>query len=169
VSSVIFGTTLLLLYTFSTLYHSIQRPRVKTIMRTLDHSAIFLLIAGSYTPFTLVNLRGPWGWSLFAAVWILAVLGILLQFTVLKKWRGITIGIYIFMGWAVVIAIKQMLATVAPMGMILLLAGGISYTFGVVFYLWKKLPYNHAVWHLFVLAGSTLHFLAVLLYAVPLG
>lgn len=169
VSSIVFAITLILQYTFSTLYHSIQLPRTKSVMRILDHSAIFLLIAGTYTPFMLVNLRGAWGWTLFGIVWALALLGILLQFSSLRRWPGISLSIYIGMGWVIVVAIKPMMNTVATGGLILLLLGGLAYTSGVGFYLWKKLRYNHAIWHGFVLAGSSLHFFAVLFYVIPLA
>ena len=169
VSCTIFATTLILQYTFSTLYNSIQIPRTKSIMRVLDHSAIFLLIAGTYTPFMLVNLRGTWGWTLFGAVWTLALLGVLFQVSLLRRWQGISLSLYIGMGWVVVVAIKPMLDAVAPGGLILLLLGGLAYTSGVGFYLWKSLRYNHAIWHGFVLAGSILHFFAVLFYVIPLA
>lgn len=169
VSCTIFATTLILQYTFSTLYHSIQLPRAKSVMRVLDHSAIFLLIAGTYTPFMLVNLRGTWGWTLFGIVWGLALLGVLFQVSLLRRWQGISLALYIGMGWVVVIAIKPMIASVAPGGLILLLLGGLAYTSGVVFYLWERLHYNHAIWHGFVLAGSILHFFAVLFYVIPLA
>jgi len=169
VSCSIFATTLILQYTFSTLYHSIQRPRPKSVLRVLDHSAIFLLIAGTYTPFMLVNLRGTWGWTLFGIVWTLALLGVLFQVSLLHRWQGISLALYIGMGWVVVIAIKPMLDNVAPGGLILLLLGGLAYTSGVGFYLWKSLRYHHAIWHGFVLAGSILHFFAVLFYVVPLA
>ncbi len=169
VSCTIFATTLILQYTFSTLYHSIQLPRAKSVMRVLDHSAIFLLIAGTYTPFMLVNLRGTWGWTLFGIVWTLALLGVLFQVSLLRRWQGISLALYIGMGWVVVIAIKPMLASVAPGGLLLLLLGGLAYTSGVVFYLWERLRYNHAIWHGFVLAGSILHFFAVLFYVIPLA
>lgn len=167
VSGIVFATTLILQYTFSTLYHSIQIPRAKSIMRVLDHSSIFLLIAGTYTPFMLVNLRGPWGYTLFGVVWAVALLGVLFQVSLLRKWQGISLGLYICMGWIVVIAFKPMINGVATGGLVLLLLGGLSYTSGVIFYLWKKLPYNHAIWHGFVLAGSILHYFAVLFYVIP--
>lgn len=169
VSCTIFATTLILQYTFSTLYHSIQLPRAKSVMRVLDHSAIFLLIAGTYTPFMLVNLRGTWGWTLFAVVWSLALLGVLFQVSLLRRWQGISLSLYIGMGWVVVVAIKPMLNAVAPGGLALLLLGGLAYTSGVIFYLWKSLRYHHAIWHGFVLAGSILHFFAVLFYVIPLA
>jgi hemolysin III len=168
VSCAIFGATLVLLYTASTLYHGIQQTRVKATMRVLDHSAIFLLIAGTYTPFTLVNLRGPWGWSLFGLIWGLALLGVLFQVTLLRRWVGLSIVLYVGMGWAVIVAMKPLLQTVAPQGLVLLLLGGLSYTGGIVFYLWHRLPYHHAVWHLFVLAGSVFHFFAILFYVAPI-
>lgn len=167
VSACVYGTTLILLYTASTLYHSIQHPRAKNILQTLDHAAIFLLIAGTYTPFTLVSLRGPWGWSLFGVIWGLAVVGMLLQLSSTRHWRAVSIVLYIGMGWAVIVAIKPLLASVATGGIVLLVLGGVAYTSGILFYGQKKLKYHHAVWHLFVLAGSTLHFLAVLLYVRP--
>jgi hemolysin III len=169
VSCTVFATTLILQYAFSTLYHSIQIPRAKSIMRVLDHSAIFLLIAGTYTPFMLVNLRDTWGWTLFAVIWTLALLGVLFQISLLRRWQGISLSLYIGMGWVVVIAIKPMLDAVATGGLILLLLGGLAYTSGVGFYLWKSLRYHHAIWHGFVLAGSILHFFAVLFYVIPLA
>lgn len=169
VSCSIFATTLILQYTFSTLYHSIQIPRAKSIMRILDHSAIFLLIAGTYTPFMLVNLRGSWGWTLFGIIWTMALLGVFFQVSLLRRWQGISLALYIGMGWVVVVAIKPMLDAVATEGLVLLLLGGLAYTSGVVFYLWKSLRYHHAVWHGFVLLGSILHYFAVLFYVIPLA
>lgn len=166
-SCIIYGTTLICLFTASTLYHSIHPPKFKLLLRTLDHSTIFLLIAGTYTPFTLVTLRGPWGWSIFSIIWALAVFGIIFQKAMLRKGPMVSVGFYLLMGWVVVAAVKPMLSLVAPGGLILLLLGGLSYTIGVVFYAWKQMPYNHAVWHLFVLAGSACHFFAVLLYVIP--
>jgi hemolysin III len=169
VSSSIFGATLILLYTSSTLYHSIQLPRVKRILQVLDHSAIFLLIAGTYTPFTLVSLRGAWGWTLFGAVWGLAVLGIVFQVTRLRRWPIISLALYVGMGWAVIVATKPLLAAIDPGGLLLLLIGGLSYTAGIGFYVWRRLPYHHAIWHVFVLTGSAFHYFAVLFYVIPLA
>lgn len=165
----IFGATLILLYATSTLYHSIPVSRAKTILRALDHSAIFLLIAGTYTPFTLVNLRGPWGWSLLAVIWALALLGIVTRVTLGRKSTGVSVAFYVAMGWTVLVAIKPMLTHVASGGIALLVAGGLFYTSGTVFYLWRRLPYHHAIWHVFVLLGSIFHFLAVLFYVIPLA
>ena len=169
VSSIVFAVTLILQYTFSTLYHSIQLPRVKSLLRVFDHSSIFLLIAGTYTPFMLVNLHGPWGWALFGVVWTLALCGVLFQVSLLRRRQGLSLALYIAMGWVVVVATKPMLQAVAPGGLILLLLGGLAYTSGVFFYTWKSLRYHHAVWHGFVLAGSILHYFAVLFYATPKG
>ncbi|HOW63617.1 MAG TPA: hemolysin III family protein, partial [Candidatus Contendobacter sp.] len=146
----IFGAALILLYTTSTLYHSIPLPRVKAVLRTLDHSAIFILIAGTYTPFLLVNLRGPWGWSLFGVIWGLALIGIVLRIVRGRRSTFVSVALYVGMGWAVVVAAKPMLSSVAPGGLWLLLLGGLAYTLGVIFYVWKRLPYHHAIWHGFV-------------------
>ncbi len=163
----VFGFSLILLYLASTLYHSISSPRAKRVLRVLDHSAIFLLIAGTYTPFTLVSLRGPWGYGLFGAVWGMAVAGILFKAFATGRLRRLSVVFYLAMGWCVLVALRPLMAALAPAGVRLLFLGGIAYTAGVVFYAWQRLPYHHAVWHLFVLAGSVLHFLAVLLYVIP--
>lgn len=166
-SCAVFGSALVLLYTISTLYHSVTHPRAKRILRVLDHSAIFLLIAGTYTPFTLVNMRGGWGWSLFVVVWGLALLGIVFKVTASNRFRLLSVLLYLLMGWLVLVALKPLVASVDPPGLVLLVAGGLTYTVGIGFYAWKGLPYSHAVWHLFVLAGSLLHYFAVLLYVIP--
>jgi hemolysin III len=168
VSVSVYGTTLIFLYTASTLYHSIQHPLVKKNLRILDHSAIFMLIAGTYTPFTLVNLRGPWGWSLFALIWCLAFFGITIQFSRRMPWPLISLVLYVGMGWTILVAIRPLISSVSIGGIILLLLGGLAYTFGIVFYGWKRLKFHHAVWHLFVLTGSILHFFAVLFYVILL-
>ena len=162
-----FGATLVFLYTASTLYHSITHPGAKKVLRVFDHAAIFLLIAGTYTPFTLVTLRGGWGWTLFVIVWGLALVGIIYKITATNRFRFLSVLLYLGMGWLVLIAIKPMVTSMPRPGLILLLAGGLCYTLGVIFYAWKRLPYGHAVWHLFVLAGSICHFFAVLLYVIP--
>jgi hemolysin III len=167
VSCSVFGVALVLVYTISTLYHGIQHPRAKALLRALDHSAIFILIAGTYTPFALVSLHGPWGWSLFGVIWGLAVLGIILQVGVLRRGTAASVLLYIAMGWVVVIAIKPLLDAVGPGGLALLLIGGLAYTAGTGFYMWRRLPYHHALWHGCVLLGSVSHFFAVLLYVVP--
>ncbi len=167
VSCTIYGVTLVLLYTASTLYHSIPLPGIKGLLRAFDHAAIYLLIAGTYTPFMLVNLRGPWGWSLFGTIWGIAILGIILKITTFGRLPAVSLGFYLTMGWIIVIAIKPLLAVLDKGGMELLVLGGLAYTAGVVFYVWEKLPYSHAVWHLFVLAGSACHFFSILFYVIP--
>jgi hemolysin III len=163
----VFGTTLVLLYAASTLYHSIQHERFRPVLRALDHSAIFLLIAGTYTPFMLVSLRGPWGWSLFAVVWALGITGIILRIVLRERLHGVFVALYLTMGWVVILAIGPLLDNLATGGLLLLAGGGLAYTGGIVFYLWDRLPYNHAIWHGFVLLGSALHFLAVFFYVIP--
>lgn len=165
VGAAIFGTTLVLLYAASTLYHALPVSRAKRVFRVLDHSAIYLLIAGTYTPFTLGVLRGPWGWSLFGTVWGLTVVGIVVKATLGFRFPRLSIAVYLLMGWLVVVAIRPLVARVSPAGLAWLVAGGLSYTVGVVFFTWKRLRYGHAVWHLFVAAGSVCHFLAVLWHA----
>jgi len=165
VSFSVYGATLFLLYLFSTLYHS-TRGSAKPILAKLDHAAIYLLIAGSYTPFTLVTLRGTWGWTLFGMIWGLAVLGIVVDSLHNKGARRILpIAIYIVMGWLVLVAFKPLIAALPHAGVLWLVAGGLFYTLGIVFYaLDKKLRHAHGIWHLFVLAGSISHYLAVLFY-----
>lgn len=167
VSCSIYGTTMILLYTASTLYHSIPLQKAKRVLRKIDHISIFLLIAGTYTPLTLVSLRGPWGWSLFGTIWGLAVVGIVLEIFLPKKKRYVIVGLYVAMGWTIIVAVKPMLSVVEPGGLWLLLAGGLCYTLGIPFYIWKSLPFHHAIWHLFVLAGTVLQFFSILLYVVP--
>ena len=163
----IFGATMVVLYTASTLYHSISQPRAKAILRSFDHCAIFLLIAGTYTPFTLISLRGPWGWSIFGVVWGCALAGIVLRTVVGNRWRAPSVVLYVVMGWVAVVAVKPLLGAVEPGGLILMVLGGLAYTVGIVFYAWRTLPYHHAIWHGFVLVGSALHFFAILYYVVP--
>ena len=168
VSCAIYGTTLIVLYTSSTAYHFVTRPRTKRLLRILDHLAIFLLIAGTYTPFVLIALRGVWGWALFAIVWSLAAIGTLLELSPTSRSRRVMVALYIAMGWVGLIAIKPLVAAIAPAGLWLLFGGGVSYTLGVVFYRWHSLRYHHAIWHLFVLGGSVLQYLAVLYYVIPI-
>jgi hemolysin III len=161
----IFAATMVVLYLTSTLYHAWPRTRVKQTIRALDHGAIFLLIAGTYTPFTLGVLRGGWGWALFGVVWGLAAGGVALKAVGGAKHPRLSVGIYLAMGWLVLIAVKPLWLQVPKWGLFWLLAGGIGYTVGVVFYVAKTIRYSHLVWHLFVLAGSTCHFFAVLWYS----
>lgn len=166
VAGSVFGATLIMVYTTSTLYHAVSQPRAKQVLRKLDHIAIYLLIAGTYTPFTLAAIGGRLGWSLFLLVWVLALLGIVLELSFLRRRTWLAVGLYLLMGWIGIVAIRPLAAALDSGGLTLLLAGGCAYTVGVLFYLWRGLPYSHAIWHVFVLAGSLLHFLAVLLHIV---
>ena len=166
-SCAIYGTTLVVLYTTSTLYHSIPFDAPKRILRTLDHLAIFLLIAGTYTPFVLIALRGAWGWTLFAIVWTIALLGVAIELSRLRRFRRLMIALYVVLGWIGLIAIKPLVAALPAAGLWLLFGGGVSYTLGVAFYRWHSLRYHHAVWHLCVLGGSVLQYCAVLYYVLP--
>lgn len=163
----IYGATLISLYTASTLYHAVISPRVKRALRIFDHSAIYLLIAGTYTPFLLVSLRGPWGWSLFGVIWGLALAGVLFKFWFVERFVILSTAVYIAMGWLVVIAAKPVITHVPFTALIWLLAGGLAYTGGVIFFAAKRIPYSHAIWHLFVLAGSICHYFAVLSTVIP--
>ncbi len=167
VSVSIFGAALVLMYSASTLFHSIPLPNTKRVFRVLDHCLIYVLIAGTYTPFTLITLRGPWGWSLFAVVWGLALIGIVFKIFTTGKFEKLSLAVYLLMGWCVLAAVKPLMAALAPGGLWLLLAGGLSYSVGTIFYRWESMRYHHAIWHVFVLAGSVLHFFAVLLYVIP--
>jgi hemolysin III len=167
VSFTVFGLALLLLYSASTVYHAVRHARIKSLFLRLDHAAIFLLIAGTYTPFLLISLRGPWGWSLFGVIWGICGAGAVFKLFFGARYPLISTLAYLFAGWLVVIAVKPLLANVPHDGLWLLLAGGLCYTVGVIFYLWRKLRFHHAVWHTFVLGGSTCHFLAVLLFLLP--
>jgi hemolysin III len=167
VGCAVYGTTLVCVYTASTLYHGIPRPHFRRILKILDHSAIYLLIAGTYTPFLLVNLRGAWGWSLLGVVWGLAIAGIIFKVWFVDRFKILSTAIYVAMGWLALIAVKPLFAAVPITGFICLVAGGLLYTVGVLFFAWKRLPYNHAIWHVFVMAGSICHYLAVLYSVVP--
>lgn len=163
----VYGTTLVLLYIASTLYHSIPIARAQRVLRILDHAAIYLLIAGTYTPFTLVVLRGAWGWALFAFVWLCAIVGIVAKSLALPRFRVLSVVSYLVMGWCVVVAAEPLAERLPAGGIALLVSGGLCYTCGLVFFAWKSLPFHHFVWHLFVLAGSVLHYFAVLFYVIP--
>ena len=159
--AIVFGITLLLLYTASTLYHAIQHPIAKGRLKVFDHCAIYLLIAGTYTPFTLIGLRGPWGWGLFAAIWTIALAGVVFKLFHTGRFPRLSTALYVAMGWLVVVAIKPMLASIDAWTLGWLLAGGVFYTLGTYFYHRESIPYAHAIWHLFVIAGSVCHFVAV--------
>ncbi len=165
VSVSIFGSTLILLYAASTLYHALPQPQVKRMLRVVDHGAIYLLIAGTYTPFLLGDMRGPWGWSLFGLLWGAALSGIIFKIFFVGRFNFIATMLYLAMGWTVVVALKPALEMIPLAALILMAIGGLAYTSGVAFYLWDRLPYNHAIWHLFVLTGSAFHFAAIIGYA----
>ncbi|MBF0101540.1 MAG: hemolysin III family protein [Desulfobacterales bacterium] len=164
ISLSVYGSSMFLLYLVSTLYHSFTNQKIKQIFRTMDHCCIYLLIAGSYTPIVLIHLKGYIGWTLFSLVWLMAILGILFEVCFTNKPKILSLLSYISMGWLVVIAAKPILATVPHGLLIWLIIGGLSYTLGVIFYTYHNLRYHHAIWHLFVLAGSICHFFGILFY-----
>ncbi|MFS2156548.1 hemolysin III family protein [Pseudomonas sp. Pseusp122] len=165
VSMAIYGVTLVTLYSASTVYHSV-RGRAKVIMQKVDHFSIYLLIAGSYTPFCLVTLRGPWGWTLFGIVWGLAVIGILQEIKPRSEARIMSLVIYAVMGWIVLVAVKPLLAALGTAGFAWLAAGGVLYTVGIIFFARDHIRHWHGIWHLFVVAGSLLHFVAICFYVL---
>ena len=167
VSSSIYGATLIVLYSASSLYHGVTHPRAKSILQRFDHAAIYLLIAGTYTPFLLVSLRGVWGWSLLSVIWSVAIFGMITEFVNAKRFEKLSLWLYLGLGWIVVLAINPMLENVEPGGLILLLLGGLSYSLGVIFYVREQMTFSHAIWHIFVLAGSVFHFFSILFYVIP--
>ncbi|WP_252178177.1 hemolysin III family protein [Endozoicomonas sp. 4G] len=167
VSFSIYGATLVLLFLSSTLYHSLQHEKTRKVFKLLDHCSIYLLIAGTYTPFLLVSMRGTLGWTMFAIIWLLAVAGIVFKVWFGSRFKKFSVATYILMGWLVVLASKELASKISLDGIYWLVAGGLSYTLGAVFYLWKKLPFNHAIWHVFVLGGSVCHFFAVFFHVLP--
>lgn len=162
VASCIYGASLIILYTMSTLYHAITNPKAKKFFRIMDHNTIFFLIAGTYTPYTLVSLRGPIGWTLFGIVWGAAIIGIILNSIDLEKFKKISLVCYVLMGWVIIFAIKPMINSMPAVSLIFLLVGGIFYTGGIAFYVIKKIRYFHSVWHLFTVAGSIFHYFSIL-------
>lgn len=167
IACTVYGGTLVVLYLFSTLYHSLTFTRARGVFHILDHSSIYLLIAGTYTPFTLLALRGPLGWTLFAAIWTMAALGTIFKGFTTGRFPVFSTLIYLFMGWIVVFALRPLLHAVSWHGLIWVGLGGLAYTAGVVFYALDRIPYFHAVWHLFVMAGSAAHYVAILIYVLP--
>lgn len=167
VSFTIYGVSMLLLYLCSTLVHSFKEGKVKDLFEFLDHSSIYIYIAGTYTPFMLVAIRGPLGWSLFGIVWGIALLGVVFKAYFVKRFLFMSTFFYLIMGWLIVIAWGPLTAAVPEPGIVLLVAGGLLYTLGTVFYVWRAFPYHHAIWHLFVLGGSITHFFAILMYLLP--
>jgi hemolysin III len=162
----IFGATMVVLYAASTFYHALTEVRAKRVFELLDHGAIYLLIAGTYTPFALNALGGGWGWSLFGVGWGLAVLGIVYEVVLGRPWKRLSLAFYLAMGWLVAIAVKPLMAALPAPALWLLLLGGVSYSAGAVFYAWRGFPYHHALWHLFVLGGTALHCICVIRYVV---
>ncbi|MHB8303859.1 MAG: PAQR family membrane homeostasis protein TrhA [Acidobacteriaceae bacterium] len=167
VSCSIYGSTLVLVYICSTLYHSLVRTRARRVLLILDHSAIYLLIAGTYTPFTLVSLRGSLGWFLFGTVWSLAIAGVIFKSFAVERFAVASATVYLCMGWLVIFAMRPLLHAISWHGIFWIAAGGLAYTLGVLFFAFDRLPYFHALWHLCVLAGSVTHYFAVLFYVVP--
>jgi hemolysin III len=166
-SCAVFGIALVLLYAASTLYHSLRTPRLKHILKILDHCAIYLLIAGTYTPFTLIHMKGGWGYALCAVVWGLSLVGIVFKIFFIDSFKAASTLLYVLLGWSAVVAIKP-LTEMLPSGAILwLLAGGLFYTVGVLFFVCKRIPYSHTIWHVFVMGGSVCHYLAVVFYVLP--
>lgn len=166
VSAAIFGVSLIVLYTMSTLYHALVPPRAKKVFRIFDHATIFLLIAGTYTPYLLITLRGTMGWILFAVLWALTAIGILFDSIMLERFHKFEMVLYVAMGWCVVLAAKTLVRNLAPVGILLLLLGGVAYTVGILFYARKKVRYMHSIWHLFVLLGSVLQFFSIYFYVL---
>ena len=165
VGTIVFGATMVLLYLASTLYHCVSHETAKRFCRLFDHSAIFLLIAGTYTPFTLGVLRGAWGWTMLAIIWCLAITGIVVKALPHTRHSWISMVLYLVMGWLAIVAIKPILQLVPVPGILLIVAGGVAYTSGLAFFAAQRLRYGHFIWHLFVIAGTTCHFFAVLWYA----
>jgi hemolysin III len=164
----IYGASMVLLFTSSTIYHGVTNMRIKHVFWVLDHAFIYLLIAGTYTPFTLVTIRGGWGWSVFGIVWGLAIFGIVFKLLFIGRWPMVSIALYLLMGWSVVVALYPLVMTLAPGGLALMILGGLLYTGGVAFYAWHSLRFGHVLWHLFVLAAAAAHYFCVLWYVVPL-
>lgn len=167
ISSVVFGVSLILLYSASTIFHSMKKLKWRRIFQKVDHLCIYLLIAGTYTPIALIGLEGVWGWTIFGIIWALVLLGFIFKFSPLCKSEKLSLSLYALMGWLIIIAIKPLVNNLSRGALFCILGGGLLYTFGIYFYANRKIPYNHAIWHLFVLGGSTMHFLAVFLYLIP--
>ena len=168
VSVSIFAVLLSCFYLISALYHSLKKPHLRYLFRALDHAGIFLVIAGTYTPLTLVSLRGVWGWSLFGVVWSGAIFGLIYKSLAPHKLKIVMPLLYLLLGWIIVVALKPLSASLSPDGMFWLFSGGISYSVGLIFYAAGGIPYNHAIWHLFVIFGSISHYLCILWYVIPL-
>lgn len=166
-AAAVFGFSLVILYAASTIYHAMVKLRLKRLWRLIDHLSIYILIAGTYTPVALLGLKGAWGWTVFGLAWAFAIAGFIFKFSPLRRSEKLSLSLYALMGWLIIIAIKPLLATVDSNALILLLCGGLCYTFGIYFYASEKIPYNHAIWHVFVLGGSAFHFFGIFLYLIP--
>ncbi|PEI51754.1 PAQR family membrane homeostasis protein TrhA [Priestia aryabhattai] len=168
ISFTIYGVTMLLLYVSSTLVHSFPEGKVKDLFEIFDHSSIYLFIAGTYTPFLFIAVKGTTGWTLFGIVWGIALAGIVFKAFFVKKFLFISTILYVFMGWMIVFAWDSLTQNIAHQGIILLVVGGVLYTIGAVFYVWRGFRFHHMIWHMFVLGGTVLHFLAIILYVLPI-
>lgn len=166
-ASLVFGGSLVILYSASTVYHAMTKLRWKRFFRLIDHLSIYVLIAGTYTPVALLGLKGAWGWTIFGLIWAFALAGFVFKFSPLRRSEKLSLILYALMGWLIIIAIKPLIANVNHTALYYLLGGGLCYTFGIYFYAKEKIPYNHAIWHIFVLGGSTLHFLGIFFYLIP--
>jgi hemolysin III len=167
VAAAIYGSSLVLLYLSSTLYHAMPRSKAKNLLQAFDHGAIYVLIAGSYTPFALVTLRGAWGWTMFGVSWGLALAGIAQEIVLRRRYRWMSLAFYLAMGWLIAVAAKPLAENMPGKGLLLIGLGGLAYTGGTYFYVSRRVPYHHAIWHLFVLMGSICHYFAILLYVMP--
>ncbi len=165
-TGIIYGISIILLYTASTLYHGLTNPRIKSYLQKADHSAIYLLIAGTYTPYALITMRGPWGWSIFGVVWTLAAAGIFFELVWPNRWPRLSLLFYLGMGWLAIVAVKPMMENLPSPGMIWLVVGGLLYSGGAVFYRMRGLTWHHAIWHLFVLGGSIAHFYSIYFFVL---
>lgn len=166
-SAAVFGTSLVLLYLASTFYHATKNRRKKFHLRKADHLCIYLLIAGTYTPVTLVGMKGAWGWAVFGIIWGLVLLGFIFKFSRLRKSEKLSLSLYALMGWLIIIALKPLVESLSVGALVMMGLGGLFYTVGIFFYVKDKIPYNHAIWHLFVLAGSAFHFFGIYNYILP--
>lgn len=166
-ASLVFGLSLVLLYSASTLYHAAYTLKWKRIFQKADHICIYVLIAGTYTPIALLGLKGVWGWAVFGCIWAFALAGFIFKFSPLQRSEKLSLTLYALMGWLIITVIKPLIENLAPEALYYLLGGGLCYTFGIYFFVKEKIPYNHTIWHIFVLSGSALHFFGIFFYLIP--
>ncbi len=166
-AAIVFGGSLLLLYSASTIYHYVATLRLKRLFQKIDHLCIYILIAGTYTPIALLGLKGAWGWTIFSLIWAFAAAGAVFKFSPLRRMEKLSLSLYVLMGWLIVIAIKPLIESLPAGALFYLLGGGLCYMFGIYFFVKEKIPYNHAIWHVFVLGGSVLHFFGIFFYLIP--